>query len=127
MALSSQILVSLLAVTSLVAADHHGVVKSNGLPIPGATVTVSQADKRISTTTDEQGVYSFTNLADGIWNLEIEMLGFAKVTKEVGVSPDAPPAQWDLKLLSASEMKAALSPTPAASNAPAAPATSAKT
>ena len=34
-----------LAVTGLLASEHHGVVKSGGLPIPGATVTATQGEK----------------------------------------------------------------------------------
>ena len=34
--------------------------------------------------------FSFADLADGTWTLEVEMLGFAKLTREVGVAHDAP-------------------------------------
>ena len=53
-----------IAVTGLLASEHHGTVRSGGLPIPGATVTAIQADKKVVTTTDEQGAYLFPNLAD---------------------------------------------------------------
>ena len=42
-----RILIACLAVTALVAAGHHGVVKSNGVPVPGATVTAVQGDKKL--------------------------------------------------------------------------------
>jgi hypothetical protein len=109
------------AVTGLNAAEHHGIVRSGGLPIPGATITATQGDKKIVTTTDDQGAYSFPELADGTWTIEVEMLGFAKATREVGIAFDAPLAEWNLKLLPPG---ADLTGTPAAPAppAPAAPA-----
>ena len=83
---------------SLFASQHHGVVKSAGLPLPGVTVTAIQGDKKQVTTTDENGAYSFNDLADGVWTLEIEMIGFEKLTKEVGVAYDAPSPEWTLKM-----------------------------
>ena len=92
-----------LAVTGLLASEHHGVVNSGGLPIPGATVTATQGDKKLVTTTDDQGAYSFPDLADGVWNVQVEMLGFAKKSKEIGVAPNAPSPSWDLKLSRAAD------------------------
>src|SRR3954453_4004935 len=97
-----------LAVTGLLASEHHGVVKSGGLPIPGATVTATQGDKKLVTTTDDQGAYSFPNLADGVWNVQVEMLGFAKLSNEVGIAPNAPAPSWGVKLLSAADLKTSL-------------------
>src|SRR6266567_6133871 len=91
-----RLLAACIAVAGLVASEYHGVVKSGGLPIPGATVTAMQVDKKVVTTTDEQGAYAFPNLADGIWTIEVEMLGFAKLTKEVGIDAQAPSPQWEL-------------------------------
>src|SRR5271165_6579224 len=96
-----RLLAACIAVTGLMAAEHHGVVKSGGLPIPGATVTATQGAKKISTTTDEQGVYAFPDLADGVWTIEVEMLGFGKLSKEVGIDAEAPSPQWELKLQTA--------------------------
>src|SRR4051794_21922000 len=114
-----------LAVTGLLASEHHGVVKSGGLPIPGATVTATQGDKKLVTTTDDQGAYSFPNLADGLWNIQVEMLGFAKKAEEVGVAPNAPSPTWDVKLLSPAELRTSLSGAPADAPKPVAPATEA--
>src|SRR5262249_51164622 len=103
-----------LAVTALFGSEHHGVVKSGGLPIPGATITATQGDKKHVTTTDDNGAYAFPELADGVWTVQVEMLGFSRKALEIGVAPNAPAPEWDLKLLSAGEMKAALAPPPAA-------------
>lgn len=82
----------------LLAAEYHGTVKSGGLPIPGAAVTATQGDKKLTTTTDDQGVYSFPDLSDGDWTLTIEMFGFDKTSRQVSVAPGAAAADWDLKL-----------------------------
>src|SRR5579871_6787892 len=123
-----RLLAATIAVTGLLATEHHGVIKSGGLPVPGATVTATMGDKKVSTTSDENGVYAFPDLADGVWTISIEMLGFGKVSKQVAVSPDAPPnPEFDLKLLSAQEIKtavaAATAPPPAATAAAAPAAT----
>lgn len=89
----------LMAACGVMAAEHHGVVKSAGLPVPGATVTVVQGTKKAVTTTDERGAYSFSDLADGVWNIEIEMLGFAKIRSEVAVGTSIMPPPWELVLL----------------------------
>ncbi len=106
-----RVLAAWVVVSGLLAAEHHGVVKSGGLPIPGATVTATMGDKKIITTTDENGAYAFNNLSDGTWTLEIEMLGFAKFTSQVGIALDAPSPQWELKLLPPGAMAAPRSPS----------------
>src|SRR5438270_4098476 len=93
----SRFLAAWIAVSGLMAAEHHGVVKSGGLPIPGATVTATMGDQKLVTTTDESGRYAFPYLADGTWKLDIEMLGFVKLTRDVGIALDAPSPEWDLK------------------------------
>src|ERR1035441_8171812 len=100
-----RLLVAWIAVTGLVASEHHGIVKSAGLPLPGITVTAIKGDKKVVTTTDEQGIYSFPDLPDGVWTIELDMLGFAKTTKEVGIDSEAPAAQWEMKLQTAEAMK----------------------
>jgi Carboxypeptidase regulatory-like domain len=104
------------------ASEHHGTVKSGGLPVPGATVTATQGDQRQVTTTDETGKYTFADLRDGVWRIEVEMLGFAKLSNEVGIAYDAPAPDWNLKFLPLADI--VKPPAPAATSAPApAPAT----
>src|SRR5579872_5141939 len=120
-----RILAAWIAVTGLAASEHRGMVTVGGTPLPGATVTAIQADKKLTTTTDDQGEYVFADLADGVWTIEVEMLGFAKTSREIGVAPEAPSPTWDLKMLSAAELKTALEappPTPAVAPATATPA-----
>jgi hypothetical protein len=118
--LFGRVLAAWLLVSGLMAAEHHGVVKFGGLPIPGASVTATMGDKKVATTTDDNGRYGFADLADGTWKLEIEMLGFEKLTTEIGVALDAPSPEWELKFL---PMSAITAPAPAPTTAAAAPAT----
>jgi Carboxypeptidase regulatory-like domain len=90
-----------------------------GVPVPGATVTATQGEKKFVAITDQQGAYSFPELADGPFTVQVEMLGFSTVKQEV----NTPTAQLELKMLPMGEMKAevvhAAPPEPAAA-APAA-------
>src|ERR1039457_2623766 len=120
------LLAAWIAVTGLMAAEHHGTVKFGGLPVPGAAVTATKGDQKLATTTDENGRYAFADLSDGAWTIEIEMLGFAKLSNDVGIAFDAPAAEWNLKFLPMSAIMAppaAPAPKPAA-DAPATPAAS---
>src|SRR5215217_4522303 len=63
--------------TSVSAASHVGqVVTAGNVPVPGALITATQGDRRLTATTDGQGAYSFSNLAEGAWVIRVEMLGF---------------------------------------------------
>src|SRR6476660_4895336 len=83
----------------LASTEHHGQVKFGGLPLPGATVTATMGGKKLVAVTDPQGFYSFPDLADGTWTLDIEMLCFAPIRQEVGIAPNAPSPEWEMKLL----------------------------
>src|ERR1700694_199137 len=104
-----------LALLPLIASEHHGAVKFGGLPVPGATITAVRGETKFIAITDSQGAYSFADLPDGDWKLQIEMLGFATITSEVPVAPSAPAAEWDLKMLPFSEISAKAPPPPVTS------------
>ena len=76
--------ISLIALTALplAAVEDHGNVKFGGMPVPGATITATQGDKKIVTITDAQGNYAFPDLAPGVWTLQVDMLCFE--TDEAG-------------------------------------------
>ena len=95
------------------ASEHHGIVRFAGLPVPGATVTATQGDKKLAAVTDPQGIYAFADLADGVWNLQVEMLCFTPLKMEVAVAPNAPSPEWELKLLPFDEIKASAPVAPA--------------
>ena len=80
-----------------------------GLPVPGATLTATQGEKHAATTTDQQGLYAFPDLADGTWTIEIQMTGFATLKQDVVIGPNAPPGKWELKLLPLDQIKAEVS------------------
>jgi hypothetical protein len=97
----------------IAAADHYGRVAFGGVPVPGATVTAVQGDQQRVTVTDQQGVYRFAELADGVWTVRVEMLGFAPINQDVTIASDSPPATWELKLLPFEEITRGLPPASA--------------
>src|SRR5262245_47501290 len=86
----------------LVLTQHQGQVMFAGVPVPGATVVVAQGEKRLVAVTDQQGVYSFPDLAEGPFTIQVEMLGFSTIKQEV----NAPNAEFELKMLPIEEMHA---------------------
>src|ERR1041385_42247 len=91
--------VMVLSPLAVEASEHRGQVKLGNVLVPGVAVTATQGDNTFSAITDDQGTYTFPDLADGEWTLEISMSGFAKQKQVVTVGPSAPPAAWDLKML----------------------------
>jgi hypothetical protein len=59
------------------------VVDSSGGVLPGATVTVTQAQTQLtrSTTTDKDGAFLFVSLPNGTYTVSAEMSGFRKQVK----------------------------------------------
>jgi Carboxypeptidase regulatory-like domain len=105
----------------LLLTEHHGQVIFNGVPVPGATVTATQGEKKFVAVTDQQGAYSFPELADGPFTVQVEMLGFSTLKQEV----NAPAAEFELKMLPIEDIQAEIAhgtpadppPTPAPSAA----------
>ena len=104
------------------AADHFGRVVFNAVPVPGATVVATHLDQQVTTTTDLDGVFRLTALADGQWTVRVEMMGFVAATQEIRVAAETPPSTWELKLLPLAEMvrgaQAARAESPPALEAP---------
>ena len=86
------------------ASEYHGQVFFNGVPVPGATVTMTLGAKQFETVTDEQGLYEFLDLADGKWKIEIQMHGFSSLHGEVTVAPNTPQGSWELNMLDLQQM-----------------------
>ena len=95
------ILVALLTgpIARLSAADYVGQVTFTGLALPGATITATREDQRLTTVSDQDGIFHLPNLAEGSWTIRVDMLGFASVTRDLVVAPDTPPSTFDLTLL----------------------------
>src|SRR6185369_16712899 len=100
------LLIVLITFTVSAAADHRRRVTFSGMPVPGATVTATQAEVTRSTVTDEQGIYRFVDLPDGTWTIEVAMLGFATQRQEVVVAAEAPPPEFALTLRPFAEIAA---------------------
>ena len=106
-----------LVASSLAAAsEHHGQVTFGDLPVPGATVTATQGSTQLVTTTDQQGLYSFPDLKDGKWTIEVEMTGFSTIKQDVAIGPNSAAAKWELKLLPLDQIKAQIKPLPGKRN-----------
>jgi len=98
------------AATFAQASEHRGRVTFNGLPVPGATVTLKQESKTFGTVTDAQGVYGFADVADGSGTIAIEMLGFSTLQQPITIVAGTPASVWELKLLSLEEIRAQAHP-----------------
>src|SRR5215468_6918744 len=81
-------------------AEQHGQLMFAGVPVPGATVTLTQGDKAFVTLTDEMGNYVFPDLTGGPFPIEIEMQGFAKLKGDTSTT------MWELKMLTIEEIHA---------------------
>lgn len=77
---------------------QSGFVKSEGQPIPGATVTASQGGQERSTVTDADGHYTFPPLAPGNWTVSVQMFGFEPLQKTVDYAREKGPVSFELKL-----------------------------
>jgi hypothetical protein len=108
-----------LVLLPLAAAEHHGRVQFGALPVPGAVVTADRGGNKLTAVTDQNGSYSFADLADGPWTIQVEMLCFSTIQREVTVAVDAAASDWELKLMPLEEIKAAASRVEAAPAPPA--------
>jgi hypothetical protein len=95
----------LLLARPVLASDHVGrVTMPNGVPVPGARVTATQGSSTLVTTTDTQGGYRFTGIADGAWSMQVDMVGLTAQRREVTVAAGAPVAQWQMTMMPFAEM-----------------------
>jgi trimeric autotransporter adhesin len=84
------LLIALAPRAGIAASAYQGQVTTGGdVPVPGAMVTAVRGEITVRTITDQDGVYRFADLADGVWAVTIEMAGFATVVFEVTIPPPA--------------------------------------
>src|SRR5687767_13494223 len=95
---------------TLLASDYFGQVTFNGLPVPGATVTATRGESKVSATTDGEGIYQLAALADGLWKLTIELFGFDTITREIAIPTKDDPPPDALSVRSFDELTRALPP-----------------
>jgi hypothetical protein len=81
------------------ASEYHGQVTFNGMPVPGATITAVQGKTTFTAISNQQGNYSFADLPDGNWKIEVKMRFFAPIEQAVTVAPNEPAIRWELKML----------------------------
>lgn len=81
------------------ASEYHGRVTFGNLPVPGATVTLTQNGQVLHAISDANGFYTFPQLADGAWKMIIKMRGFAPLSHSVLVTPETPAGSWELQML----------------------------
>src|SRR5688572_25799195 len=82
--------VALVLVPTLVGAQAvRGTLLGNvtddaGLGIPGATVTITEVNTNITSTTvtNESGNYIFSSLKDGVYRVAAEISGFKRAVRE---------------------------------------------
>jgi len=121
------LLLALLATAALFGAEHHGIVKFAGLPVPGVTVIATQGDKKVTAVTGPDGSYNIPDLADGPWTISVEMLCFTPEKRDMTVGPGAPRSEWELKLMPFDEIKASAPAAPPAPSVTVAPPTPVQT
>lgn len=88
-----------LAAQTLWAAEYHGRVRYGGVPVPGATITLTQGTNELTTVTDSQGLYEFPKVAEGTWKVSIELRGFAPVHGSVTIGATNEQGEWTLQML----------------------------
>ncbi len=100
------------------ALEYHGQVTFGGLPVPGAVVTATHGDQKVVAIADPQGLYSFPNLTEGTWTIEVQSTGFATAKQDVTIAPDAAAGAFELKLMTLEQIRAAASPLKVDPSAP---------
>src|SRR5205823_123299 len=78
--------------------EHSGQVIFGELPVPGATITATAGDKKLTTSTDDQGIFKLPEATAGVWTLRVEMLGFEPLSRDVTVTAEPQPSAWTLTL-----------------------------
>lgn len=86
MTISRILTIVLLHVTLFCSAGNiKGVIKnSEGKPMPYATVSI--IDKKINTTTNLDGEFSFENLPNGSYRLGVSFIGYKSISKNIDVT-----------------------------------------
>jgi trimeric autotransporter adhesin len=91
---------------SLAASEHRGIIRHNGLPVPGVTAIAAQDGKKLIAVSDMQGFYLFPDLPDGEWTIKLEKLGFQSITREIKIGSENAGEEWELTMLPMNEIKA---------------------
>ena len=88
---------TVLAVAIAVGAwGQSGTVKSDGQPIPGATVRATQGDRVLTTLTDASGAFTIDKMGPGMWTIDVSMFGFDTARRDIQIGTS--PVKIDLSL-----------------------------
>jgi len=96
-----------------VAAGRRGAPRRSEVWGPSASwrnCHVVAGDKKLVAITDGQGAYTFADVPDGNWALQVDMLCFEPVKQDVAIAPGAPRPEWEMKLLPLDQIKASAPP-----------------
>lgn len=88
---------AIISASALSAAQQTGTVRAADQFIPGASVTATQGDQKVVGFTDANGRYSL-NLGLGVWNIQVEMLGFTTVHQQITVGAEPVFHDWILEM-----------------------------
>jgi trimeric autotransporter adhesin len=97
---------------SLAAIQHSGSVRAADQFLPGAAVTAHQGGAKVVGYTDENGRYSL-DLTPGVWQIDIEMFGFAPFHSEVTVGAEPVVSEWTIEMPRPGQKPAAAPAAPA--------------
>jgi hypothetical protein len=75
-------------------------------------MNAKEGDKTFNAISDLEGHYSFADLPDGVWTIQVEMPLFSPMQQEVTVGAGAAEGDWDLKLLPAEQISSIVTPAP---------------
>jgi hypothetical protein len=89
-----RVVICLMMLGALYAAEHRGVVRFGTIPVPGVVVTASQGNTKVQAVSDAAGAYSFAGLADGEWMVRVEMQMFLPQEQKVVAGPTV--LEWKL-------------------------------
>ena len=92
------------------ASPYRGTVTFGGLPLPGALITATQGTKSVSAVSDSAGAFTFDDLADGTWTIDVQMQGFVPIHSEATIASNLPAATWEMKLLPLDQIAALSQP-----------------
>ena len=88
-----------LMVVNLLASEQHGEVTFGGLPVPGATVTATQGDKKITAVTDPTGRIFFSGSRGRSLDHSSGDVRLFDAQRRITVGPGTKPSKWELKML----------------------------
>jgi hypothetical protein len=86
-----------LAIPLLAGTKHSGSVRAADQFLPGAAITAVQGDTKVTTFTDESGRYTL-DLAPGVWDVQVQVFGFAPVHESITVGPEPSFKDWTVEM-----------------------------